>query len=244
MAAVALLETQGLTKTFGGITANLDINFTLAAGQTMALIGPNGAGKSTFVGMLCGRIPATRGSVYFKGQDIGALPAHKRIALGIAYTFQITSVFANLPVQENVALAVRRAAPQSEAAVHAKVTDILARIGLDGRADQIAGDLSYGHQRLLEIAMGLGQEPELFILDEPTQGLAEAEVTEFVELIASLKRTTTILLIEHNMDVVMRTAEAITVLNFGEILASGTPQEIRDNPAVQAAYLGTDDAQG
>ena len=243
MVAMTLLETKGLTKTFGGITANLDIDFSLPQGQTMALIGPNGAGKSTFVGMLCGRIAATRGTVKFKGQDISHLPAHKRISLGIAYTFQITSVFSNLPVEENVALAVRRKGTLTETEVRAKVAEVLARVGLLDRATQDAGDLSYGHQRVLEIAMGLGQEPELFILDEPTQGLAEAEITEFVDLINGLKGGTTILLIEHNMDVVMRTAEAITVLNFGEVLASGTPEEIKANAAVQAAYLGTSDAE-
>ncbi|MEM7443482.1 MAG: ABC transporter ATP-binding protein [Pseudomonadota bacterium] len=243
MAAVTLLETKGLTKTFGGITANSNIDFTLEQGQTMALIGPNGAGKSTFVGMLCGRIPATLGQVRFKGDDISHLPAHKRIALGIAYTFQITSIFANLSVHENVALAARRAGHMSEADVTRKADATLERVGLADRLDQTAGDLSYGHQRLLEIAMGLVQDPELFILDEPTQGLAESEINEFVDLINSLTGKTTILLIEHNMDVVMRTAQQITVLDFGEIIASGTPQEVRDNEAVQAAYLGTTDAR-
>jgi branched-chain amino acid transport system ATP-binding protein len=243
MAAVSLLETKGLTKIFGGITANSNVDFALPTGKTMALIGPNGAGKTTFVGMLCGRIPATSGTVHFKGQDISALPAHQRIGLGIAYTFQITSIFANLPVRENVALAARRKAKGSEAHVMQKVVEVLGLVGLLERADQTAGDLSYGHQRLLEIAMGMAQDPELFILDEPTQGLAESEVTEFVDLINSLKGTTTILLIEHNMDVVMRTADAITVLNFGEVLATGTPEEVRNNKAVQTAYLGTGDAE-
>ncbi|MEM8728344.1 MAG: ABC transporter ATP-binding protein [Pseudomonadota bacterium] len=244
MAAVTLLETKGLTKTFGGLQANTDIDFTLTQGDVMALIGPNGAGKSTFVGMLCGRIPATRGQVFFKGEDISALPAHKRIALGIAYTFQITSIFANLAVRENVALAARRKGDIAEAVVQARVASVLMRVGLFDRANQTAGDLSYGHQRVLEIAMGLVQEPELFILDEPTQGLSDAEITEFVSLITGLRGATTILLIEHNMDVVMRSAQSITVLNSGEILASGTPQEIQANPAVQQAYLGTVDAAG
>lgn len=242
MAAVNILETVGLTKTYGGIKANTDINFALQEGQIMALIGPNGAGKSTFVGMLCGRIPATRGKVMFKGKDISDMPAHKRISLGMAYTFQITSVFANLLVRENVALAARRDGTRNEKTVQAKVDEVLDRVNLLDRADQTAGDLSYGHQRVLEIAMGLAQDPELFILDEPTQGLAASEITEFVDLIKTLTGKTTILLIEHNMDVVMRTAEQITVLNFGEILASGTPQEMHENQAVQAAYLGAPDA--
>ena len=242
MAAVNLLETKGLSKNFGGLKANTDIDFRLEQGQIMALIGPNGAGKSTFVGMLCGRIPATSGQVRFRGEDISNLPAHERIGLGIAYTFQITSVFSSLPVHENVALAARRGGPRSEAEVARRVAAVLRRVGLEGRTDQMAGDLSYGHQRVLEIAMGLAQEPALFILDEPTQGLSESEITEFVRLIKTLAGKTTILLIEHNMDVVMRTAERITVMNSGEILACGTPAQVRENAAVQAAYLGTGNA--
>ncbi len=236
MAAV-ILSTRGLTKTYAGVQANTDIDFDLPEGEIRAIIGPNGAGKSTFVGMLCGRIPATRGSVTFAGRDISALPAHRRIALGIAYTFQITSVFAGLSVHENVALAARRRL-SSSAETEAKVAEVLERVGLADRAGQIAGDLSYGHQRILEIGMGLAQAPRLFILDEPTQGLAETEIAEFKDLIRSLTGTT-ILLIEHNMGVVMETADRITVLNFGQVLAEGTPDEIRANPEVQAAYLGT-----
>ncbi|MEM9105111.1 MAG: ABC transporter ATP-binding protein [Pseudomonadota bacterium] len=239
MAPVTILSTKGLTKTFGGVVANDDIDFNLPAGQIMALIGPNGAGKSTFVGMLCGRIPATAGTVYFDGEDISHLPAHKRIALGMAYTFQITSIFTGLSIHENVALAVRRRLGNAPDEVAAKVTEVLERVGLADRADQRAGDLSYGHQRILEIAMGLAQDPRLFILDEPTQGLAETEIDSFITLIKSLAGEATILLIEHNMDVVMRTADYITVLNFGEVLAEGTPEEIQQNEAVQAAYLGT-----
>ena len=241
---MTILSTTDLTKTYGGITANAGIDFELPEGRIMALIGPNGAGKSTFVGMLSGRIEATRGTVFFDGQDVSRLPAHKRIALGIAYTFQITSVFAGLSVHENVALAARRRLGRDAKAVNAKVAEVLDRVGLSSLADQIAGTLSYGHQRILEIAMGLAQDPRLFILDEPTQGLAESEIQDFITLIKSLADTITILLIEHNMDVVMATADLITVLDAGEVLARGTPDEIRDNPAVQAAYLGTDDAEG
>jgi len=234
--AALILQTKGLTKTYAGVQANTDIDFALPQGQIRALIGPNGAGKSTFVGMLCGRIEATRGTVMFDGQDISRLPAHRRIALGIAYTFQITSIFPGLSVHENVGLAARRAGGNE-----ATVSDVLARVGLTDRAGQSAGDLSYGHQRILEIGMGFAQKPRLFILDEPTQGLAESEVAEFKALITGLENTT-ILLIEHNMSVVMETAEFITVLNHGAVLAEGTPDEIRANAHVQAAYLGTEDA--
>lgn len=240
MASVNILTTKGLTKTYGGLNANEDVDFELRRGKVTALIGPNGAGKSTFVGMISGRIPATRGEVYFEDQNISALPAHERIRLGMAYTFQITSVFAGLSLYENVAIAARRRLGRSGKAVRSKVEAVLDQVRLRDRAEQIAGDLSYGHQRVLEIAMGLAQDPRLFILDEPTQGLAESEIDDFVGLIKALVGETTILLIEHNMDVVMRTADYIHVLDNGRSLASGTPEEIHANQAVQAAYLGTD----
>jgi branched-chain amino acid transport system ATP-binding protein len=241
MVAVNILETRGLTKAYAGVIANEDVDFDLPRGKITALIGPNGAGKSTFVGMVSGRIPATRGDVLFEGQSINALPAHKRIQLGIAYTFQITSVFAGLTCFENVALAARRLT-RDEASLHQRVDAVLDRVGLQDRASQLASDLSYGHQRLLEIAMGLVQEPRLFILDEPTQGLAESEVQAFMDLMRELAGETTILLIEHNMNVVMEVADHIVVLNHGQVLAKGSPADIRADHHVQAAYLGVEDA--
>jgi len=232
-----ILSTQGLCKNFDGLKAVQNVDFDLPKGQIRALIGPNGAGKTTLVGLLCGRITPSSGSVTFDGQDISNLPAHKRINLGIAYTFQVTSVFANLSVIENVALAARRRF--KGAAVDGAVQEALTKVGLNTRSDQNAGDLSYGHQRLLEIAMGLAQQPRLLILDEPTQGLADTEVADFKALVRDLSQTATVLLIEHNMSVVMQLADYVTVLNFGQILAEGTPKEIHANPDVQAAYLGT-----
>jgi branched-chain amino acid transport system ATP-binding protein len=236
---MTLLSTRGLGRNFGGLKAVDNVDFDLPAGQVRALIGPNGAGKTTFVGMLSGRIPASAGSVRFDGQDVTTMPAHRRIRAGMAYTFQITSVFSRLPVAENVALALRWRTGDDAVATERQVAEALERVGIADRADQLAGDLSYGHQRLLEIAMGLSQQPRLLILDEPTQGLADSEIADFVALIRGLAGDMTILLIEHNINVVMQTADAITVLNFGSVLASGTPSEIRNNAAVQAAYLGT-----
>jgi len=236
---MTLLSTRGLSRNFGGLKAVDNVDFDLPAGQVCALIGPNGAGKTTFVGMLSGRIPASAGSVRFDGQDVTTMPAHRRIRAGMAYTFQITSVFSRLPVAENVALALRWRTGDDAVATERQVAEALERVGIAERADQLAGDLSYGHQRLLEIAMGLSQQPRLLILDEPTQGLADSEIADFVALIRGLAGDMTILLIEHNINVVMQTADAITVLNFGSVLASGTPSEIRNNAAVQAAYLGT-----
>jgi len=234
---MTLLSTRGLSKSFEGLRAVEGVYFDLPPGQVRALIGPNGAGKTTLVGMICGRITPTSGTVQFDGRDITSMAAHRRINLGIAYTFQITSVFSGLAAGENVALAARRRLKGAD--VRPAVENALNRMGLLKLIDQEAGDLSYGHQRLLEIAMGLVQKPRLLILDEPTQGLADSEIADFKTLIRELAGETTILLIEHNMSVVMETADQVTVLNFGEVLAEGTPDEIRANRDVQAAYLGT-----
>ncbi len=238
MAAVTLLSTHAVSRAFGGLKAVQNVSFTLEDGEIRALIGPNGAGKTTFVSLLCGRIPVSSGRVEFLGRDVTDLPAHKRIALGMAYTFQITSIFGNLTVFENVALAVQRRLGNSNQTLKAEVVAALARVGIEAKSDQIAGDLAYGHQRLLEIAMGLGQKPKLLILDEPTQGLSDGEIEDFKHLIRAVAKETTILLIEHNINVVMALADRITVLNFGEIIAEGTPDEIHANEAVQTAYLG------
>ena len=242
MASINLISTKRLTKHFGGIKALDNVDFELPTGQIRALIGPNGAGKSTLVKTICGRTSASSGIVQFQGQDITKLPTHKRIRLGIAYTFQITSIFARLSVYENVALSVRRVFGGNDKIVWQHVTQTLERVSLANRADQLAGDLSYGHQRLLEIGIGLAQNPKLFILDEPTQGLADSEIEAFKNLIKSMAGDTTILLIEHNMSVVMGTAEYITVLDQGKILANGNPAEIHANSKVQAAYLGSSHA--
>ncbi|HBS49393.1 MAG TPA: ABC transporter ATP-binding protein [Rhodobacteraceae bacterium] len=234
---MTLLSTRGLTRHFAGIRAVDGVDFDLPEGEIRALIGPNGAGKTTFVSLLCGRIAPSAGTVAFDGRDISHLPAHRRINLGMAYTFQITSVFARLSVAENVGLAARRRL-RGRAKVEAAVAAALARVGLEGRAGALAGDLAYGHQRLLEIAMGIVQAPRLLILDEPTQGLSDSEIAGFKALIRELAQSATILLIEHNMSVVMETAHRVTVLNFGQVLAEGTPEEIHADRAVQAACLG------
>ena len=239
MAAVNILETKGLTKSYGGVHANIDVDFVLPRNKITALIGPNGAGKSTFVGMVSGRTLPTRGRVHFEGQDISGLPAHKRMQLGMAYTFQITSIFPGLSVEDNVSLAAGRKLAHDKAAHAVKTGAVLEKIGLSDRRDQIASDLSYGHRRVLEIALGLAQDPKLFILDEPTQGLAEGEVDAFVALMRGLAKDTTILLIEHNMRVVADTADHVTVLDQGRLLASGSFDEVQANTAVQSAYLGT-----
>jgi branched-chain amino acid transport system ATP-binding protein len=230
-----LIETRDLSLHFGGLKAVDGIDFVLNAGEIHALIGPNGAGKTTFVSLLCGRRVAQSGSILMDGADITRLPAHVRVRKGIAYTFQITSIFPRLTVFDNVALAVQSHGTRDLAA---KTGAALARVGLEGLETQEAQTLSYGHQRLLELAMGLALNPRVLILDEPTQGLAASEIDSFVQLVKGLAPATTVLLIEHDMEVVMDLATRITVLNFGQVLATGTPAEIRANSLVQEAYLG------
>jgi branched-chain amino acid transport system ATP-binding protein len=227
-----LLETRGLSKSFGGLKAVSDVNFAIEKGEVRAVIGPNGAGKTTFVSLISGRIAPSAGAILFEGADVTALPAFRRVQKGIAYTFQITSIYANLSVAENVALAAHEPGGRSS-------LEPLERVGLADRASQIAGTLAYGHQRLLEVAMGLALKPKLLILDEPTQGLSDAEIDNFIALVREVAKDATVLLIEHNMPLVMQLAHRITVLDRGAILAEGTPEDIRANAAVQAAYLGT-----
>lgn len=236
-----LLTTKGLSRNFGGLRAVDGVDFTLMPGEIRAVIGPNGAGKTTFVSLVSGRIQPSSGAIVFDGADITGLPAYIRVRQGIAYTFQITSVFANLSAYDNVALPVQRTLSdgRSKGAVRAGVMAALERTGLGDRAHMPAGQLSYGHQRLLEVAMGLALKPRLLILDEPTQGLADSEIDNFITLVREIAKNATVLLIEHNMPVVMQLADRITVFNAGRILAEGTPEAIRDNAAVQEAYLGT-----
>jgi branched-chain amino acid transport system ATP-binding protein len=260
--AVTLLATKGLSRHFGGLRAVDNVSFELARGEVRAIIGPNGAGKSTFVGLICGRIAPSAGRIVFEGHDITELPAHRRVGLGIAYTFQITSIYGNLSVYDNVALAAQSAMRRDGVRPHTpavadesapmgtrdlalsseldrRVADALDRVGLAGRRGVKASTLAYGHQRLLEVAMGLALAPKLLVLDEPTQGLSDAEIAAFCDLIRAIAKDATVLLIEHNMDVVMQLAGRITVLSNGAILAEGTPAEIRADAAVQRAYLGT-----
>ena len=230
-----LLYTENISKNFQGIKAVNNVNFKINKNEIRALIGPNGAGKTTFVSLLCGRIKASKGKVVFGGKDISDFPVYKRISNGIGYTFQITSIFFNLTVYENVALAIKK--DNSNEKINT-VSEVLTKVGLMDRINQRSGDLSYGHQRLLELAMGMAQKPKLLILDEPTQGLSDSEIENFKKLIKDISSSTTILLIEHNMDVVMSIADNISVLHFGEIIAEGDKKTIQNDPIVQKAYLG------
>jgi len=246
VAAVTLLETAGLCKSFGGLQAVKDVDFRLVGGEIRAIIGPNGAGKTTLVSVISGRIRPTSGTIAFRGRDITRLRDWQHVNRGIVYTFQVTSIYRNLSCYENVALAAQRRLmggaidrlALNERRVAERVEAALHRVGLGDIMERQADELPYGHQRLLEVAMGLALEPELLILDEPTQGLANEEISEFCALIRSIAETATILLIEHNMSVVLELAESITVMDQGAIIAEGTPAEIERHPDVQRAYLG------
>jgi branched-chain amino acid transport system ATP-binding protein len=244
---MTFLTTQALTRSFGGIQAVTGVDLDLRQGEIRAIIGPNGAGKTTFVSMISGRVEPSSGAILFEGEDITALRPWDRVLRGIVYTFQITSVFRNLSCFDNVALSVQRSFSKGRAIwyrpdpaeVTAAVDNALQRVGLLSRSAELAGELSYGHQRLLEVAMGLALQPKLLILDEPTQGLSEQEIADFCRLVKEIAESATILLIEHNMDVVMELSHRITVMNNGALLAEGSPDEIMANLDVQRAYLGT-----
>jgi branched-chain amino acid transport system ATP-binding protein len=241
-----LLETQGLTKTFAGVTALEDVDFRLERGERRAIIGPNGAGKTTFANLVAGRLQPTRGRIIFMGDDITDLPSHRRARRGIVYTFQLTSVFPQVRVFDNVRLAVQShvgnagnpLGSASNTAIAERTTQILASVGIASYADALAADLSHGDQRRLEIGLALGLEPGLLLLDEPTQGMGSSEVAAMVALLRTLSETMSILLIEHNMDVVFQLAQRITVLDRGHILAEGTADQISADTRVQQAYLG------
>jgi branched-chain amino acid transport system ATP-binding protein len=243
---MTLLETRGLSRRYGGITAVDDVSFRLERGEIRSIIGPNGAGKTTFVSMICGRIMPSSGAVFFEDHDITAMSPWKRVRRGIVYTFQITSIYPKLTAAENVALAVQRRLTTrpgqyfslSADALDAAIHEALAAVGLEDAADRMAGVLPYGHQRLLELAMGLALKPSLLVLDEPTQGLAPGDIAPFCDLIRETAKTSTILFIEHNLRVVLDLADRITVMDRGAILAEGSPAEIERHPAVQQAYLG------
>jgi branched-chain amino acid transport system ATP-binding protein len=246
--ADALLAIEGLSKRFGGVTASDDISLTVPAGELHAIIGPNGAGKTTLIGELAGEIVPDAGRIRFGGRDITALPVWRRSALGLARSFQITSLFADFTALGNVALAVQAHSghsfrfwrdARSDPALREPARAVLARVGLAERADVLVARMSHGEHRQLEIALALATAPRMLLLDEPMAGMGPEESARMVAALRELKREFTILLIEHDMEAVFALADRITVLVYGRVLASGAPAEIRANQAVREAYLGT-----
>jgi len=245
-AVTALLETKAISKRFGGLEAVSGVDLRLDRGEVRALIGPNGAGKTTLVSLISGRLSPTSGRVLFAGRDVTSLRAWDRVGLGIVYTFQITSIYRGFSVYDNVALAAQRRRLRKlsdwialdRQAVARDVEAALATVGLWALRAQPARSLAYGHQRLLEVAMALALRPELLILDEPSQGLAAAEIDGLCGLVRDIARAATVLVIEHNMAVVLELAGRVTVMDQGRIIAEGTPREIEAHADVQKAYLG------
>ena len=247
----ALLQVENLAKRFGGIVATDDLALTVAAGELHAVIGPNGAGKTTLIAQLSGQLRADSGRVRFDGNDITALPMDRRSRLGLARSFQITSLFLDLSVLDNVALCVQAHAGHSfhfwrnaraEPQLREPARAALARVGLSARADLPASLLSHGEHRQLELAMALAGNPRLLLLDEPMAGLGAEESARMVEMLRALKREHTILLVEHDMEAVFALADRITVLVYGRVVATGAPEHIRANAQVREAYLGEQEA--
>ena len=243
-----MLEVVALSKRFGGIVASDHISLTVAAGELHAVIGPNGAGKTTLVSQLAGQVLPDFGSIRFAGRDITWLPTFRRSALGLAQSFQITTLLLDFTVLDNVALAVQARAGHSfrfwrnalrDPALRDPARESLARVGLADRADVVTSQLSHGEHRQLEIAVALASRPRMLLLDEPMAGLGPEESSRMVALLRELKREFTILLIEHDMDAVFALADRITVLVYGRVIDSDIPTRIRANAEVQQAYLGS-----
>ena len=242
-----VLETRKLCKSFGALTVADEIDFRLAPGARHALIGPNGAGKTTFVNMLTGVLAPSSGAILLGGEEITRLAQAKRVRRGLGRTFQINTLFRNLPVLDNVALGVaerrgiacrmwRAASRFSE--IRNETEEILARLGLAGDAGRRVADLPYGKQRLVEIAIALGMKPRVLLLDEPAAGVPSHESARIVEVLQALPSEIAILIIEHDMDLVRRFAQRITVLTAGAVLTEGTPDEVMRDQRVRDVYLG------
>ena len=242
----SLLSVKGLTKTFGALRACDGIDFEVREGETHAVIGPNGAGKTTFISQLAGNLLPDAGSVRFAGNDITRLPAPQRARMGLARSFQITSVYPDFTALDNVALAVQARSgrtgiwkpARADASLVEPAKRALQDVGLGDRGHVFAANLSHGEQRQLEVAMALATEPRLLLLDEPMAGMGTEESQRMITLLSRLKQTKTIILVEHDMDAVFRLADRISVLVYGRVIACGTPAAIRANPEVRAAYLG------
>jgi branched-chain amino acid transport system ATP-binding protein len=242
-----ILDVQGLVKAFGALRATDGVTLDVRPGETHAIIGPNGAGKTTLIAQLSGDLRPDAGRIQFAGEDVTGLRAAARSHRGLARSFQITSVYREFSALDNVALAVQAHAGHSfrfwraaraDEALRAPARAILNEVGLGGRADVLAANLAHGEQRQLEIAMVLATKPRLLLLDEPVAGMGPDESQRMVQFLGTLKGRQTIVLVEHDMDAVFTLADRISVLVYGRIIATGTPQEIRANREVRAAYLG------
>jgi branched-chain amino acid transport system ATP-binding protein len=245
--AEPLLRVQNLVRRFGGITATDDLSLEVAKGELHAIIGPNGAGKTTLITQLTGQLQPNSGTIHFDGRDITGLPAYRRSALGLARSFQITSLLPDFTAADNVALAAQAHDGHSfyfwgnarkEKRLREAARAALARVGLEARADVVVSRLSHGEQRELELAVALATKPQLLLLDEPMAGLGVSESARMVELLKELRREVTIILVEHDMEAVFALADRISVLVYGRVIACDVPAAIRINEDVKRAYLG------
>jgi branched-chain amino acid transport system ATP-binding protein len=245
----SLLSVKSLSKSFGALRACDGIDFDVSEGETLAIIGPNGAGKTTLISQLAGNLRPDAGAIRFAGEDITGLSAPKRSRKGFARSFQITSVFPEFSALENVALAVQAHAGHSfrfwraareDVSLTQPAMEILEEVGLGERTQVLAANLAHGEQRQLEVAMALATRPRLLLLDEPMAGMGIEESQRMIALLSSLKRRLTIILVEHDMDAVFRLADRISVLVYGRIIATDSPEKIKMNPEVRTAYLGED----
>lgn len=244
----AVLAARRLTRRFGGVLALNEVALEVETGERHAIIGPNGAGKTTLFNVISGELLPSSGQVFLDGRPITGLPPHRIATLGLARTFQRNNVLLNLTALENVRLAAQAhtTATRRWLAATERLNDLvetahalLARVGLDGRASAPARTLSHGEQRQLELAIALAGRPRVLLLDEPTSGMSPAETAGMTALLSTLERAHTLVIIEHDMDVVFAIADRVTVLHLGEVLVRGAPQDVRGNPRVQDVYLGT-----
>lgn len=242
-----ILETKSLSKNFGSLKAVNNVEFRVRQGHIHSIIGPNGAGKTTLFNLLNGFLLPTSGKIFFKGSDITNLPPYKISQKGIGRSFQITSVFPDLPVLENIRIAAQSRtkmsyhflkSAKSLKSLEEKAYQVLDRVGLEGKRDQLAKNLSHGEKRILDIGIGLATEPSLLLLDEPASGLAKEEISKVIKLVKHLSKEITIILIEHNIDLVLSISDRITVLFQGSVIADDTPEQIQKDSRVQEAYLG------
>ncbi len=242
-----ILHTEELYRRFGGVLATNQVNIEFRENRLKSIIGPNGAGKTTLINVITGRIPASSGAIVFQGKNVTDLPAHQLARLGICRTFQITSIFMGLTVFENVRISKQMkrggslkifSRKKNLKKVNAETWDILERLDLKEKAHVPSSNLAHGDQRLLEVAMALASEPRILFLDEPTAGMSPAETEHIAQLIKGLSEKISVVLVEHDMDVVMTISDDISVLHQGTVIAEGPPEEIQNNQVVKEAYLG------
>ena len=244
------LKVEGLSKDFGGVHAVRDVSFSIEAGEHLAIIGPNGAGKTTLFNLISGQLTPTDGQVYLSGQEITNMPTHQRTHLGVARSFQLTTLLSNLSVLDNILLALHGSRPSrfqmfrsitAYKHLYAKAQKLIEPMQLWEKKDEPVHAISYGEQRKLEIAISLALEPKLLLLDEPSAGLTAAESANIVSIILNLGADIMVILVAHDMDLVFGVAERIIVLHYGEIIAQGTPEEINADSRVKEIYLGSEE---